>query len=97
GGAPFDPQRRRLPTERRNDIAVSGSDLECFVPGLTAKPEDIDYQLIEQGRREIPEVCGAVQIGRMDPDLPGPQPRERRGSDVPALRGDHLGRPVSGV
>ena len=94
GGATFDPHRRRLSIERWGDIAVSGSDLECFFPDVTAPPEDIDYQLIERGWREVREVCGAVQIGRMDPDLPGPQPGERRGSDVAALRGDHLGRPV---
>src|SRR6266567_8960718 len=65
GGTAFDPHRRRLSVERRSDIAVSGSDLECFVPGVAAKPEDVDYQLIEQGRREVREVCGAVQIGRV--------------------------------
>src|SRR5258706_506031 len=97
GGATFDPHRRRLSTERWGGIAVSGSDLECFFPGVTAKPEDIGYQLIEQGWREVREVCRAVQIGGVDPDLPGPQPRERRGSDVSALRGDHLGRPVFDV
>src|SRR6266567_3888216 len=63
GGTTFDPHRRRLSIERWGGIAVSGSDLECFFPGVTAKPEDIDYQLIEQGRREVREVCGAEYIG----------------------------------
>ena len=53
-------------------MAVSRSDQHYFCIGITALPEDIVYELIEQDRWKFRKVSGVAQIGRMDPELAGP-------------------------
>jgi hypothetical protein len=72
GGTSFDPRRRRRSIESWSAIAVSRSDQHYFSIGITALPEDIDYEVIEQDRWKFRKVSGVAQIGRMDPELAGP-------------------------